>query len=278
VYANNEHKEGKEEQPIEDEDNEYEQPIEDEDEEEQPIDEEQPIEQLGNNAVANDANDIEADGAPATMLDQEMDARYGARSGHYGLRPRRPRDHSHLHTIIGETVMTQHSLKRGIKVFGNAGVEAVLKELQQLHDRKVLEPKNAATLTQDKKRAAQQCLMFLKQKRNGSNYDGNFQFLVSNAVLDLSVLSSFKLLGLTIFSNDDLVRTLKFNCSTASINDIPLFLWNSLSFALAILRVLLLRLWSDDNMSFTFLLMMYCCCAMLLDNAMCSITNRGFWR
>jgi hypothetical protein len=37
VYANNEHKEGKEEQPIEDEDNEYEQPIEDEDEEEQPI-------------------------------------------------------------------------------------------------------------------------------------------------------------------------------------------------------------------------------------------------
>ncbi|HFG0578632.1 hypothetical protein [Flavobacterium psychrophilum] len=30
----------------------------------------------------------------------------------------------------------------------------------------------------------------LKQKRNGSNYDGNFQFLVSNAVLDLSDLQN----------------------------------------------------------------------------------------
>ncbi len=30
----------------------------------------------------------------------------------------------------------------------------------------------------------------LKQKRNGSNYDGNFQFLVSNAVLDLSDLNN----------------------------------------------------------------------------------------
>jgi hypothetical protein len=47
--------------------------------------------------------------------------------------------------------MTQHSLKKGIKAFGNAGIEAVLKELQQLHDRKVLEPKNAATLTRMKR-------------------------------------------------------------------------------------------------------------------------------
>ena len=78
-----------------------------------------------------------------------MDARYGDQTGHYGLPPRRPCDHSHIHTILGETVMTQHLLKKGIKAFGNAGIEAVLKELQQLHDRKVLEPKNAATLTQD---------------------------------------------------------------------------------------------------------------------------------
>ena len=32
-------------------------------------------------------------------------------------------------------------MKKGIKMFGDAGVEAVQTELQQLHDRKVLEPK-----------------------------------------------------------------------------------------------------------------------------------------
>jgi hypothetical protein len=31
--------------------------------------------------------------------------------------------------------MTQHSIKKGIKLFGQAGVDAVSKELQQLHDR-----------------------------------------------------------------------------------------------------------------------------------------------
>jgi hypothetical protein len=37
--------------------------------------------------------------------------------------------------------MTQHSVNKGIKKFGDAGVEAVLTEVRQLHNRKVLEPK-----------------------------------------------------------------------------------------------------------------------------------------
>jgi hypothetical protein len=57
--------------------------------------------------------------------------------------------------------MTQHSMKKGIKLFGDAGIEAVLKELKQLHDRKVLEPTDATEMTKEAKKAALQYLMFL---------------------------------------------------------------------------------------------------------------------
>ena len=63
--------------------------------------------------------------------------------------------------------MTQHNMKKGIKLFGDAGIDAVLKELQQLHDRKALEPVNAKEMTTgEEKQGALQYLMFLKQKRN----------------------------------------------------------------------------------------------------------------
>ena len=97
-----------------------------------------------------------------------MDAKYGTRSSGYELRPRRPWDYSHMHTTLENTVMTQqHNMKKGIKLFGDAGIDAVLKELQQLHDRKVLEPVNAKEMTNEEKQGALQYLMFLKQKRNG---------------------------------------------------------------------------------------------------------------
>ena len=44
----------------------------------------------------------------------------------------------------------------------------MLKELKQLHDRQVLEPKDSTVLTGDEKHVALQYLMFLKQKQNGS--------------------------------------------------------------------------------------------------------------
>ena len=59
-------------------------------------------------------------------------------------------------------------MKKGIKLYGDAGVEAVLKELRQLHDRKVLEPKDARSLSPSERKAALQYLMFLKEKRNGT--------------------------------------------------------------------------------------------------------------
>ena len=58
-------------------------------------------------------------------------------------------------------------MKKGLKVFGDARVDAVLNELNQLHIKKVLEPKNAGEMTRDDTRGALQYLMFLKQKRCG---------------------------------------------------------------------------------------------------------------
>jgi hypothetical protein len=64
----------------------------------------------------------------------------------------RPRDYSHPHTALAHIAMTQYTMKNGIEAFGEDGVEAVLSELRQLHDRKVLEPKNAGDLTRDEKK------------------------------------------------------------------------------------------------------------------------------
>jgi Reverse transcriptase (RNA-dependent DNA polymerase) len=63
--------------------------------------------------------------------------------------------------------MSQYNMKKGIKLFGQDGVDAVLSELSQLHDRNVLDPKNADTLSRGEKKAALEYLMFLKKKRCG---------------------------------------------------------------------------------------------------------------
>jgi hypothetical protein len=99
---------------------------------------------------------------------QGMDDKYGARTQDHNLRPRKPRDYRHLHAILEGTAMTQHSVKKGLKKFGDAGVNAVLKELQQLHDRKVLEPKGPGEITSQERKDSLRYLMFLKEKRCGT--------------------------------------------------------------------------------------------------------------
>jgi hypothetical protein len=59
------------------------------------------------------------------------------------------------------------SMKKGLKIFGKHGVEAVKKEMLQLHERKVMEPRHAAELSPAQKQEALAYLMFLKQKRCG---------------------------------------------------------------------------------------------------------------
>jgi hypothetical protein len=72
-------------------------------------------------------NEVEAD--PQEMLNQEMDERYGTRISEYSLWPRRPRDCGHLHTVLEDTVFIQHSVKKGLQLYGEDGAKAVLQEL-----------------------------------------------------------------------------------------------------------------------------------------------------
>ena len=69
--------------------------------------------------------------------------------------------------VLCHTVLTQYTLKKRLQVFGLPGVEAVYKELQQLHGRRVGEPRDASTLSPTQKRNALGYLMLLKQKRTG---------------------------------------------------------------------------------------------------------------
>ena len=64
-------------------------------------------------------------------------------------------------------LMAQMSAKAGLKHFGEAGAQAVMKEPEQLLCRKVMEGRKANTLTREQKKAALKCLMFLKEKRCG---------------------------------------------------------------------------------------------------------------
>lgn len=100
-------------------------------------------------------------------LDETMNARYGERSDRYKLRSRRPKDYSHLHTTLESIVMTQYNFNKGIKIFKEADEEAVIKELQQLHDRKVMMPGKAGSLSPKERIGSLPYLMFLKEKRTG---------------------------------------------------------------------------------------------------------------
>ena len=117
----------------------------------------------GDDATTNIPSDDD-DGTDLVNLDNI----YGPRTTAYNLRPRRPRDYSHLHINLEETCMTQFSVKRGLKEFGKAGSTAVIKEMKQLDDRNVIKPVMYHTLTSDERYRALQYLMFLKKKRCGT--------------------------------------------------------------------------------------------------------------
>ena len=61
----------------------------------------------------------------------------------------------------------QMSAKRGLKQFGVAGADAIMKELKQIVYRKVMEGQKSGELTTAQKKAALKYLMFLKQKQCG---------------------------------------------------------------------------------------------------------------
>ena len=64
-------------------------------------------------------------------------------------------------------VTPQMSMKKGIKIFGDTGVAAVHKEMNQLHSRKVMKVLHPNDLTYKQKKEALDYFMFLKRKRCG---------------------------------------------------------------------------------------------------------------
>ena len=68
---------------------------------------------------------------------------------------------------VNHVIMTQYGVKKGLKLFGSRGTAAVKKELQQVHDRKVVKPVHPQELTREQRVRALAYLMFLKEKRTG---------------------------------------------------------------------------------------------------------------
>ena len=68
--------------------------------------------------------------------------------------------------ILG-TIMTQLSLREGLKRFGDRGKQGALKEMEQLHDMRTFFPRDPKTLTLEEKRKALSSLIFLKEKDTG---------------------------------------------------------------------------------------------------------------
>ncbi len=104
--------------------------------------------------------------------EDDMNERYGQRTGRYNLRPCRESNYDHLFVADGVTdvaplATAQMNIEQGIKVFGEAGIAAVKSELQQLHERKVIRPVHQQNLTMEQSKDAVAYLMFLKRKRCG---------------------------------------------------------------------------------------------------------------
>ena len=64
-------------------------------------------------------------------------------------------------------VTPQYGVKKGLRIFGKAGTEAVLKELKQLNDLNVVTPVHPKRMSQQEIKRALPYLMFLKRKRCG---------------------------------------------------------------------------------------------------------------
>jgi hypothetical protein len=123
------------------------------------------------------------------MIARDMDAKYGARTRAYNLQARHQCDCSHLYMIVSEqynpvdeVLMTQYGVKKSIQLYGDAGVTAIMLELQQLHDQMLILPVMASSLSESERKAILAYLVFLKDKCTGVIYvcgcaDGRKQWL-----------------------------------------------------------------------------------------------------
>ena len=82
-------------------------------------------------------------------------------------------------------VTEQMSAKWGLQLFGEAGAKAVMKELEQLVYRKVMEGRKSHDLTKEHKSAALQYLMFLNEKDVGRSRGKDMLTVVSRGCTSL---------------------------------------------------------------------------------------------
>jgi hypothetical protein len=68
----------------------------------------------------------------------------------------------------GASFAQQYLLNKGLKIFRQKGQDASKKKMDQLHQRSCFTPKSIAEMTQIERRKAQQALMFLGEKRDGT--------------------------------------------------------------------------------------------------------------
>jgi hypothetical protein len=85
-----------------------------------------------NNDDENYMNDLPEE--EIANIEEEMNVRYGNQDHEQNIRPRRARDYGHHHMNFGDTVMkstvlTQYSMEKGLKEFGEKGLEAVMTEI-----------------------------------------------------------------------------------------------------------------------------------------------------
>ena len=114
------------------------------------------------------------DTGKATAFENMLDA--GAAAEVPGLSPRtilgksftqKKLNEEETDTYVLGVILTQYSLKKGLKKFEGRAEEAVEKELNQFHDLRCFDPVDPSTLTRQDRVEALSSLMFLKEKRTG---------------------------------------------------------------------------------------------------------------
>ena len=76
-----------------------------------------------------------------------------------------PVDCYHNFGCLETLAFTQYTMRKGLQVFGDRGVEGVSVELRQLHERRVIAPIKGEQLSIEEKHRVLNYLMFLEQER-----------------------------------------------------------------------------------------------------------------
>ena len=77
-------------------------------------------------------------------------------------------EEAHVMATIVINLVQTHSLRAGIKKFGQKGVDSAKKETRQLHERNCFRPVDVKNVTSLERKRALESLIFLTEKRDGT--------------------------------------------------------------------------------------------------------------